>query len=256
MIKKMAVLRKLKLCIAAILIFSCTACFLKTETPIQTIHYQTGAAQSENLIIFLPGRFSKYTDYDAKGFINAIKVSGISADAVAVDAHLGYYVKRILLDRLLEDVVKPAREKGYRRIWIVGASMGGTGAALYAQKYHDTVEGVFLIAPFLGDREVIDEINGAGGVRLWVPVKPYKKKDYQRPLWEWFQVVVKDQESYPVICCGYGTGDKYVDHIAAVTILAKELPGGRIYTAPGGHDWEPWLVLFNSFLKSGVFPGE
>ncbi len=256
MIEKVVFTRKLKIIIIAVLLSGLSACFLKTGAPIKNSIYQTGKAQSENLIIFLPGRFSKYTEYDARGFINAIRESGISADAVAVDAHLGYYIKRTLLVRMLEDVIQPAKKNGYKRIWIVGASMGALGASLYAQEHHDTIEGIFLVAPFLGDKKVIDEIEEAGGIRAWAPQKPFRKKDYQRPLWEWFKTVMADQESYPAICCGYGTEDRYEEHIRAVSLLEKELPRGRVYTTAGGHDWEPWLDIFNQFLKSGVFPGE
>jgi hypothetical protein len=44
----------------------------------------------------------------------------VKADLVAVDAHLGYYYKRTIIDRLREDVLVPAKVQGYRRIVVVG----------------------------------------------------------------------------------------------------------------------------------------
>ncbi len=241
--------------VSLILIFSFLSCFSPpTVEPILSETYITGKRTSRNLIIFLPGRFSTYTDFDEQGFIERIRRTGTDADAIAVEAHSGYYVERTLLERLLEDVIEPARSNGYRKIWIVATSMGGTGASLYAQKYPETIDGILLIAPFLGDRPVIREIQKAGGIRKWIPGKPYRKGDYQRPLWEWYQVALASQDKYPVICCGYGREDRYKKHIDAVDLIAAEVPARQVYIVSGGHEWEPWLEIFSLFLESGLFP--
>ncbi|MCP4136086.1 MAG: esterase family protein [bacterium] len=227
--------------------------FLKTQEPIESKRYQTGEKQSKTLMLLLPGRNSKHIDFHEFGFIDAIKNAGAPVDAVVVNAHLGYYYRRNLLPRLLNDIIKPAKENGYESIWITGISMGGIGTALYAQLNYETIDGIFLIAPFLGEVKVIEEIRNAGGVSAWEPKEPFSEKDFQRPLWKWFKAALADQERYPKIYAGYGTEDKHVANTGSVALLENELPRGRVFTAPGGHRWAPWLEVFNKFLQTEKF---
>ena len=62
-------------------------------------------------------------------------------------------------------MIDPARREGKDNIWLVGFSMGGLGSLLYLREHPEYIEGVCLIAPFLGDEEIIEEIQAAGGVR-------------------------------------------------------------------------------------------
>ena len=59
--------------------------------------------------------------------------------------------------------VKPIDgEAGYENIWLLGISMGGLGTLLYASEYPEQVDGVVLLAPFLGDRSAIETIVATG----------------------------------------------------------------------------------------------
>ena len=137
--------------------------FFRTSVPIRTIYHQTTkTVGADTLVIFLPGRHSKAEDFATEGFVRLLQSSAQPIDSVAVDAHLGYYINRNLIERLAQDVVQPARNNGYKKIWIVGISIGGIGALLYNEKYHTTIDGVMVLAPFLGDKEVVNEIASSG----------------------------------------------------------------------------------------------
>jgi pimeloyl-ACP methyl ester carboxylesterase len=68
-------------------------------------------------------------------------------DLIAVDAHAGYYLRQTVLERLREDVVAPARAAGYEKARLVGISLGGLGAALYATDHADHLAGLILLLP-------------------------------------------------------------------------------------------------------------
>jgi len=84
-------------------------------------------------------------------------------------ATFAYYRDGKLVPRLHEEIVEPALRGGYRRIWLAGASLGGMGALLYEREYPGELTGLVLFAPFLGGKELLDEIRAAGGPRKWDP---------------------------------------------------------------------------------------
>src|SRR5690606_40867279 len=62
-----------------------------------------------------------------------------------------------VVERLQQDVVLPARMRGYRHVRLVGISLGGYGSLLYSKQYGEQIAGLFLMAPFLGNRSLIAE---------------------------------------------------------------------------------------------------
>lgn len=230
------------------IIFSGCAYLKKTSNPIETIRYRKSQDQSsDKLFIFLPGRHSGPRDFDKNGFVRTIAEKKLSADCIAVNAHLGYYAKRILLPRLHEDVIKPANESGYSSIWLVGISMGGLGAILYAQEYPETISGIFLLAPFLGDDKIIEEIIQSGGLREWNPEKSIEESDYQQILWLKLKEYIDHPQKTPTLCLGYGLEDRFAP---ANKLLADVLPDHQVFTVQGGHDWSSWQKLFDRFLDT------
>lgn len=234
----------------AILLIICGCSIIYPENiPIPSIWYHLSQEKSDTLIIFLPGRGDRADEFQKQGFIDDIRKAGISADAVSVDAHTGYYYRRTLLDRLYNDIILPARAKGYRNIWITGISMGGIGSLLYAKHFPETIQGIFLIAPFLGDKEVIDEIETAGGLANWQPDTPIKQEDYQRQLWNWLKNHTLHNDRHPLIAIGWGREDQFA---RANSLLADVLPVDRVFITSGRHNWEPWKKIWHSFLKTGI----
>jgi pimeloyl-ACP methyl ester carboxylesterase len=198
----------------------------------------------------LPGSGDKAADFIKNGFIKEIEASGFRADAVAVDAHLGYYVKRNLLPRLLDDVVLPAKKMGYKNIWLLGISMGGLGAVIYAKHYPHTINGLILLAPFLGYPAVLDEISTAGGLTQWSPKEPIDKDDYEHEIWKWLKGYTRPNVKLPYLVIGYGNDDWFK---AASSLLGESLPNDQVYVLPGEHDWDTWCKIFHLILKSYHF---
>jgi pimeloyl-ACP methyl ester carboxylesterase len=90
--------------------------------------------------------------------VAGLKPSACRADVVAVDASLAYYMDRSVVRRLHFEVVAPARAAGYRRILAVGVSMGGFGSLLLSEIHPSDLDGLVLIAPFLGEGLIAQEM--------------------------------------------------------------------------------------------------
>src|SRR5205814_411265 len=147
--------------------------------------WRRSGSAGRRLLVLLPGRGDRAEDFASHGFVDA--AARLPVDCVAVDATLGYYMKRTIVTRLLEDVIAPARQAGYRRVWLVGISMGGLGALATAQQHETDIEGILLLAPFLGDEEVIDEISARGRLARWTPSPAADGSDDYHRLWRWLK---------------------------------------------------------------------
>lgn len=223
------------------------ALFFRAPAPIATIAYPDGGDPlSRNLLVLLPGRGDRASSFAEEGIVDRVGRAAPGTDVIAVDATLGYYLHRNLNQRLMADVFEPARARPYRSRWISGISMGGIGALLFAQFHPKEVTDVIAIAPFLGDDEVLDEIERAGGVAAWQPPAKIDPDDYQRALWRWLKGCGERPESCPRIFLGFGSEDRFV---RAERLLAAVLPQGRVAVVPGGHTWEPWRQLYAVLLE-------
>ena len=219
-----------------------------------------GPGPADTLVVMLPGAYSLPQEFVEAGYVRALRERGVAADVVIPDAHLGYYNDRSVLRRLRDDVLAPARAAGYRRVWLVGISLGGFGALLYAATYGGDpaigVDGVLAVAPYLGSRGLHDEMLAAGGPASWVAAdaatapRPMQdgagQDEVERALWRW---LVRPPAGAPPVYLGYGTEDRLAE---GHRLLARVLPSERVSTVPGGHDWPPWLALWQLWLGRGL----
>lgn len=215
----------------------------RPAVPMRTLELAKGGA-GRCLAVLLPGRRSGPEEFAKAGFASAVAARRLALDLVAVDAHLGYYRDRSVVERLHLDVVAPARAAGYDTIWLVGSSLGGIGGLLYLKHYPEDLAGVFVLAPYLGPEEVIDEIAAAGGPARWRPPTRVDDGDVGRELWSWLAPWLAGEQKIP-LHLGWGTADAFD---RANRLLASALPEERVYTHPGGHDWKVWESLWETFL--------
>lgn len=222
--------------------------WLKTLARLETrSHSPESSTNKENLFILLPGIADQHLDFEMAGFISAAEEMGLNGDLIAVDAHVGYYIRENVLERLREDVVIPSRRQGYKKIWLVGTSLGALGSALYTIQHRADVDGVFLIAPFLGDRVLIQEIRGAGGLQNWQSsFRTAKVAPFQIALWEGLKKQIYSSSKGIPIYLGYGSQDRFAD---SNSLLAESLPDQNVFVVSGGHNWQTWARLWKRFLK-------
>jgi pimeloyl-ACP methyl ester carboxylesterase len=218
-----------------------------TPAPLRTVLFP-GDGERSMLVVLLPGRRDRPEDFRRAAFPELAARSGVKADMIAVDAHLGYYLKGTIVDRLHEDVIAPARKR-YQRIWLVGVSIGGTGSLAYAEQHPENVNGILLLAPFMGDEAMIAELQTAGGLRGWRPPEQLAPDDHQRRLWTWLTRYANGSDGQIPLFLGFGTRDSFARPNG---LLAEVLPPERVFTVPGGHDWKAWRSLWEEFLRTGA----
>ena len=222
-----------------------TACLGAPAIVIPMPSISTANAESSNrtLIVMLPGSGDRADTFQSRGFLNA--KDDWDFDVLAVDAHFGYYRERILIPRLHEDIVLPAIANGYRNIWLLGISIGGFGSLLYAAKHPDNVSGVILLAPFLGDPEIAQQIAAAGGLRSWSGDDARGLEDYEKDIWMWLKDATTTPGGTPVIL-GYGRSDRLAEGYGP---LFNTLAPSRVYSIDGGHKWTTWSPLWVRIAK-------
>lgn len=226
-----------------LMLSGCSLFVPEATVPIPVDWAQQGR-ESDTLIVMLPGRRSGEGDFRENGFIDLVRDKGM--DALSVNAHFGYYRNRSITRRLHEDVIKPARELGYTQIWLMGISLGGFGAILYAEDYPEGVDGMFLLAPFTGAREISEEIRNDGGLLAWNREFD-SSKDYERRTWRRLQIEISKQNP-PNVVLAYGNRDRFAD---ANAVIAEALPESHVFTLEGGHNWTAWKPLWQNILQAG-----
>lgn len=235
--------RSVAVSLLAMLTAAC-ALIWPTNRPLERLEFLAADASPKVLIVFLPGVFDSAKDFSKYGFVQAVRDRGIEADMVAVQAHIRYYGEGVIVEHLRDDIVLPAQRRGYREVWLVGISLGGYGALLYARAYPTDIDRILLISPFLG--------NGKGGRRDLAEVLDQRNKE-EDALWEWLETYRAAQGRRPKVFLAYGEQDKF----AAINgRLAALLPGEQVERLPGRHDWPTWRRLWQGALERGWFqPG-
>src|ERR1700682_592903 len=215
----------------------------------RAIHDIAPGRPSDCALVMLPAAKASPEDLGGDCFVDAIRQRGWPLDVAVVDAHADYYLERNVTERLGVEIITPLRAKGYRRIWLMGMSLGGMGAITYAFKHVADVEGVILLAPFLGARGLIAEVMRAGGLDEWRPGK-LAPDDDERGLLAWLKRYRPGDPELPAIFLGFGSDDRYAP---ASLMLARQLPAERVATLKGGHDWRTWIELWRLLLDRDPF---
>jgi len=249
--KAAEMLRAASICLLCILPGCQAFAFMfPAPVPMPVLRYPASPnGRAQCLVVLLPGRGDGPGVFEEEGFVKELRSRGLDADVEVAGATFGYYAKWTFPERFGTDVVEPAVLRGYRHIWLAGVSMGGFGAAAFATHHAEQFDGVLLIAPYLGDAEVRDEIDRAGGLRSWTPEDATGKRD-ERALWLWLKDRAAAHEERPALYLGFGNDDGM--H-GVHRLLAAAMPPSHVFAEPGGHDWPAWRRAWAAFLTSSDF---
>jgi pimeloyl-ACP methyl ester carboxylesterase len=194
-------------------------------------------------IVCLPGAYHTPEDFLSAGFDTSVSDRGLRIDLLFVDAESRHLSDRHPLDQLKHDIVLPARALGYESIWLAGISLGGYMALDYATSNPEDLDGVCLLAPYLGNRILTGEIARSTG--LPAPVAgELAGCDEERRIWRFIQA--QHSGSRPLYL-GYGREDRFAE---AHRLMSRALPPDAVDVVPGGHDWRTWTTLWENFLDS------
>ena len=219
--------------------------------PMRSLALGRSAPLAPCLVVMLPGRGGRPEDFAVARFPEMAAEAGVAADFVAADLRLAYFLRQKAVDRLHGDVIGPARARGYRQVWIVGVSLGGSGALLYVQQHPAEISGLLLIAPYLGEPALAREVDAAGGLARWTPAAVPPRDDFGRPLWAELKRCMPGGERALPLYLGYGEHDRFAFPDG---LLAAALPSEHVFRPPGHHDWATWTRVWRMFLASGALP--
>ena len=214
------------------------------QSPIKWKRYHTAQTKTENLLILLPGIRNDLLRFEQEGFFTDIQQYAPNFDVITVDAHIGYYAQKKLIVELHETVILPAKASGYRNIILGGISLGGYGSLWYNHLYANEIQGLLLIAPYLGDEHVISSIKSSPSVAVWREQNPLDVEEFEELVWHWIDEDMPSKQNQTLLAVG--KKDKYYD---ATNILARYLPESQYVIGKGKHNWRDWRVLWLSLLK-------
>jgi pimeloyl-ACP methyl ester carboxylesterase len=244
---------KIGLIVALVALPGCSLLIPDTPTPIRTLVSPLSASgRAGTLVVFLRGRGGSIADFEREGMLPALREAGVRADTIVVDAHFGYYFKRTVIERLQADVLVPARQQGYRRIVLVGVSLGGLGAVLCERDNPGKVDALVLLGPYLGDNDrLFDRIAGAGGPAAWAAGRDPLAGSIAEQIWTFLGT---KSAALPPTWLLSGREDSYG---RGHRLLAGMLPATRVATIAGAHDWPVWRALWRDVcFHSDLFQSE
>lgn len=193
-------------------------------------------------IVLLPGAYHALGDFVGAGFDQALRNRGLAAELILAAPELAHLGDRSWLARLQSEVIAPARERAGGALWLGGISLGGFMALRFAAESHAGIDGLCLLAPYLGSRIVAAEVAAHASLADWQPAD-LAEDDDDRRVWRLVQRL--GAVGAPRVFLGYGSEDRFAD---TQQLLARALPAGSTRVIPGGHDWPVWRALWDNFL--------
>ena len=142
-------------------------------------------AAASTCMVWLPGAYHAAQDFVNAGFAQAVHARQIDLDLIFIDMELEHVGDRSALQKLHADIVAPARKAGIS-LWLGGISLGGLFALDYAASHPDEPDGLCLLAPYLGNRMITNEIARAPGLAAWQPGAS-AQADEERRAWRYLK---------------------------------------------------------------------
>ena len=207
---------------------------------------RTGQA-ARRRVLLLPPAYAHAEDFVSAGFVAAVRERALDLDVVLVEPQFESVTDRAILGEL-GALLQAARREGCTELWLGGISLGAYLALGCAERAPHALEGLCLIAPYLGSHLITGEIERAGGVAAWEP-GTVAAGDEERRIWRFLK---HHAHGPPPIHLGLGRDDRYR---ARHETLANALGAGRVAWVPGGHEWPVWRRLWEDFLDVRMAPG-
>lgn len=209
----------------------------------RTIHQET-------LLVLLPPAESKIEDFIAQGFIAAVRSRKIQVDIVLAEVTYMHVMSKTTISALHKYVIQPALVSGYKKVWFAGISLGAFNALYYASEYSEHLSGIYLIAPYPGTNDILNEITEAGGALKWTSSNSANQKD-ERAWWHWIARESVKGKLITQIYLGTGDDDRF---LRGQRMLSGLLPNKNVLAISGTHSWPAWIELWHNWLELALLP--
>ena len=194
----------------------------------------SGMTGKRSLVVLFPTMGGKGSHYETQGFLDEVWERDFEASMEVLDVKPSLYLGSRIVELVKTEVIEPAKAEGYKEIYLIGISLGGHGALLYATTHPEDIDGIVVLAPFISGDLVSEAIEEAGGLDTWEDC-PFLGWEYACNVWKSLQVYVSDSENQKKIVLGFGREVKFVDQFR---VRADVLLPEQVFTVPGGPDWE------------------
>jgi pimeloyl-ACP methyl ester carboxylesterase len=162
-------------------------------------------------------------------------------DLQLVDLELAHLTDRSILSELHAQLVPEARAAGCSQLWLGGISLGGFLVLLYAERHPEACDGLLLLAPYLGNRMILSDLERHVGAAASDLSEPAELAE-ERRIWRFIR---QRPAGSPPLRLGFGSADRFA---AAHRVMARSLPQALVDEVPGTHEWPVWLQLWKNFL--------
>lgn len=236
-----------------LLLFS--GCITPTNKPLRVLKYAASSTEgslqapsSDTLIVLLHGRMGKPENFEKHQWIPRLQEKYPHCEIVAPDVHLGYYMGRSITDRLHKDIILPAKQRGVKRVYFIGVSMGSLGSLLYESEYPGNVDGFLLVAPFLGYEAIEKDLKREGGLKTWSEKLENEPEKWQQKIWQW--IAERSPEVADKVHIGYAKDDEYV---VGQQFFASLMHEPNVIIVEGKHRFDAFTMILERFLKEHSF---
>ena len=202
------------------------------------------------LLVMLPGAGIDAMDFADQGMVAAVQDRGLKVDVMTVQPTLDLYLDGSIAEALHRETGDRVAAEGYAGVWLLGVSLGAMGALLHASHDAADLEGLVLLAPFLGTQGTIAAIGAKGGFAT-ESAEDAATSATESVVLAWLGDFLRRRPNSPALYLGYGEADRFA---AGHRLLAASLPADRVVTLAGAHDWGTWLALWQSILDKAPFP--
>jgi len=189
----------------------------------------------------LTGSYSTAEDFLREGFLEALERRGFDAWVAMGEVRAAHFSDGSVVQRIRESVVERARADGLSRVWLAGVSLGALACLCYAARHAEEIERMALFSPYPGTRELLREIDAAGGALRWQP--DAAALDPEREAWRWLRERGASAER---IECWFASADRFAQGQRS---MARLLPASSVHEVPGGHEWKDWRGMWSDFLE-------
>ena len=200
------------------------------------------------LLVMLPGAGIALEDFATHGLVAMAQASTPVVDVMAAKPDQLLYLDGTVAPMLHQTILAPAREAGYSRIWLLGISLGGMGALSCAAASLGEIEGLILIAPFIGTHGTIAELTRACGFAAWRAQASTATLPEQRII-SWLQARLAGAPG-PELWLGHARQDRFA---TGHRLLAAALPEHSSVLVEGQHDWAAWRAAFHGIMARNPF---
>lgn len=217
--------------------------------PIHTkLHRDPRPGPQRVLLVMLPGMGISSQDFVDYGLVAMAQSGHQIVDVLATQPDQSLYLDGVIADDLNKVLARFTSGENDTRLWLLGISLGGMGALACAARSVARIEGLVLLAPFIGTRGTVAALQRAGGWNHWSPRESVATQAEQEVLC-WLQTCLANPAG-PPIWLGHATRDRFA---AGHRMLAAALPDDRTVQVEGAHDWPAWQAQFQALMRRAPF---